>query len=90
MLSVSQAGETCGQDGALYRQHSVQDRCRDREAGRHGEGQTQEERRAGPAAGRGHGGEYTGRVFTCNLQAVRVDAYIIIVIIFWCGQSFCQ
>ena len=57
MLSVSQAGETCGQDGALYRQHSVQDRRRDREAGRHGEGQTEEERRAGPAAGRSHGGE---------------------------------
>lgn len=75
MRSVCQAGETSGQDGALYRQHSVQDRRCDREAGSHGEGQSQEERCAGQAAGRSPGGEMQWMSFRFDCSYFKVFVF---------------
>lgn len=52
-----QPGETSGPDGAFHRQHSVQDRRCDREAGDYGASQTEEEGGAGKAAGWGGRGQ---------------------------------
>lgn len=59
-----QPREKSGPNGALHRQHCVQDRCCHSEAGDHGAGQTEEKGGAGKAAGRGGRGKWSSATQT--------------------------
>lgn len=72
-----QPREKSGPNGALHRQHCVQDRCCHSEVGDHGAGQTEEKGGAGKAAGRGGRGKWSSATQTLRFYQISRLSYFV-------------